>query len=400
MYGARPAGGGVTVGAGDAAGSRAWASSDKAGPRYLLGRRADAGDRAPLDVRWVATTPEGADAPGLGLRDGGNGTSMRSPRLLVTATAAATAAVALVPIAAEARKGDGKGPGHGAGQHGRAFPSTVPLPAGFQPEGIEARGSSFYAGSRATGQIVVGSVKGGPTRELVPAQADAPSALGLRLDDRGRLFVSGGRTGTVSVYRAKTGKLLSRQKPASDPAFVNDVALLRDKAVFTDSAQQRLVVLPLGRGGAIGTAKTVPITGSLAYDADPATNEANGIVASRDRRTVIVVNSRTGELHRVDPATGVSTLIPVTGGPLTNGDGLLRTGNTLMAVQNRLNRIAVLKLSKGERTATVKRTITDPQFDVPTTLAITKGRLFTVNARFTTPPAADTAYDVVRVDGK
>lgn len=322
---------------------------------------------------------------------------MRSPRFLVTATAAATAAVALVPVAAEARKGDG--PTNRNGQS-RAFPSTVPLPAGFQPEGIEARGSRFYAGSRATGQIVVGSVKGGPTRELVPAQADAPSALGLRRDGRGRLFVSGGRTGTVSVYDARTGELLNRQKPASDPAFVNDVALLRDKAVFTDSAQQRLVVLPLGREGRIGDAKTVPITGSLAYDADPTTLEANGIVASRDGRTVIVVNSRTGELHRVDPETGVSTLIPVTGGPLTNGDGLLRRGTTLLAVQNRLNRIAVLRLGRKDATATVKRTITDSQFDVPTTLAFAKGRLFTVNARFSTPLTADTAYDVVRVDGK
>jgi sugar lactone lactonase YvrE len=320
---------------------------------------------------------------------------MSSRRRLIVAV---TTAAVLVPAAAEARKG----PGHGGGHHrgGGALPSTIALPAGLQPEGIEARGSTFYAGSRATGRIVVGSVKGGPTRELVPAQADAPSALGLRLDRRGRLFVSGGRTGTVSVYQARTGKLLYRQRPASDPAFVNDVVLLRDKAVFTDSATQRLVVVPIGRKGALGDAVTVPITGSLAYDADPATNEANGIVASRDGRSVIVVNSRTGELHKIDPGTGVSTQVAVTGGPLTNGDGLLRSGNTLLAVQNRLNRIAVLKIGKGERTATVRRTITDPQFDVPTTLAIAKGRLFTVNARFTTTPTADTAYDVVRVDGK
>jgi len=314
--------------------------------------------------------------------------------------AAAAAALVLVPTAAQAGGGHGKGHGKDHAKGGRALPSTVALPPGFQPEGIEARGSSFYAGSRATGQIVVGSVKGGPTRELVPAQADAPSALGLRLDGRGRLFVAGGRTGTVSVYAQRTGKLLYRSPSVGDPAFVNDVALLRDKAVFTDSATQRLVVLPLGRKGAIGAAKAVPITGSLAYDADPATNEANGIVASKDGRTVIVVNSRTGELHRVDPVTGASTLIPVAGGPLTNGDGLLRSGNTLLAVQNRLNKVAVLKLSKGERTATVRRTITDPQFDVPTTLAVAKGRLFTVNARFTTTPAPDTAYDVVRIDGK
>ncbi|MDO9410461.1 hypothetical protein [Patulibacter sp.] len=316
-------------------------------------------------------------------------------RVLAVAT---VAAVALVPTAAHA--GKGKGDDHRGGKGRGALPSTIALPAGFQPEGIEARGSSFYAGSRATGQIVVGSVRGGTPRELVPAQADAPSALGLRVDRRDRLFVAGGRTGTVSVYRARTGKLLYRSPAVSGPAFVNDVAILRDRAVFTDSAQQRLVVVPIGRRGALGEARTVPITGSLAYDADPATNEANGIVASRDGRRVIVVNSRTGELHRVDPRTGVSTLIPVTGGPLTNGDGLLRSGNTLLAVQNRLNRVAVLRLGRGDASATVRRTITDSQFDVPTTLAVAKGRLFTVNARFNTPPAADTAYDVVRIDGK
>lgn len=334
---------------------------------------------------------------------------MRIPRRLIAASAAS---LLLLPAAADARghgdrgtdrdrharHGGDRGP-HAADRRGR-LPSTVALPAGFQPEGIEARGGRFYAGSRATGRIVVGSVRGGPTRELVPAQADAPSALGLRLDGRGRLFVAGGRTGTVSVYEARTGRLLSRSEPVGAPAFVNDVAILKDRAVFTDSAQQRLVVLPIGKRGALGEAREIPITGSLAYDADPATNEANGIVPTRDGRAVIVVNSRTGALHRVDPATGASVEIPVAGGPLVNGDGLLRSGNALLAVQNRLNRIAVLKLDRGETRATVRRTITDPQFDVPTTLAVTTGRLFTVNARFTTTPAADTAYDVVRVDGK
>lgn len=322
-------------------------------------------------------------------------------RKALASTTAAVSLLALSPVVADAHKG-GKGDrGHdkGHGKH-KVLPSTIALPPGFQPEGIEAKGRNFFAGSRATGQIVVGDVKTGTVRELVGAQADAPAALGLRLDHKGRLFVSGGRTGTVSVYEARTGKLLNRQKPASDPAFINDVVILRDKAVFTDSAQQRLIVLPLGKRGAIGEAKTVPITGSLAYDADPTTNEANGIVASRNGKAVIVVNSRTGELHKVDPNTGASTKIEVEGGPLTNGDGLLRHGNQLLAVQNRLNKIAVLKLGKGDTTAKVKRTITDPDFDVPTTLAKAKGGLYTVNARFTTTPAPDTAYAVVRVDGK
>jgi hypothetical protein len=327
---------------------------------------------------------------------------MSSRRVLTTAAAAAAASVVALAPAVAGAHGDGhrddRGPaGHPA--HVR-LPETIALPPGFQPEGIEARGRWFYAGSRATGQIVRGNVKTGTVRELVAAQPDAPSALGLRLDHRGRLFVSGGSTGTVSVYDARTGALLYRQQPAAAPAFINDVAILRDMAVFTDSAQGRLVVVPIGEDGALGDARTVPITGSLVYDDDPATLEANGIVRARDGRSVIVVSSRTGELHKIDPATGVSTAIPVTGGPLTAGDGLLRRGRVLLAVQNRLNQIAVLTLAKGDAAATVRNTLSDPDFDVPTTLAIAKGALFTVNARFTTPPTPDTAYAVVRVDGK
>jgi sugar lactone lactonase YvrE len=325
---------------------------------------------------------------------------MPSRRVLTTAAATAAASVvALAPTVAGAH-GDGHRDGRAGHPAHLRLPETIALPPGFQPEGIEARGRWFYAGSRATGQIVRGNVTTGTVRELVAAQPDAPAALGLRLDRRGRLFVSGGGTGTVSVYDARSGAMLYRQTPAAAPSFINDVAILRDKAVFTDSAQARLVVVPIGKDGALGDATTVPITGSLVYDGDPATLEANGIVRARDGRSVIVVSSRTGELHKIDPATGVSTAIPVTGGPLTNGDGLLRRGRVLLAVQNRLNRIAVMTLSKGDTAATVRTTLTDPDFDVPTTLAIAKRALVTVNARFSSPPTPDTAYDVVRVDGK
>jgi hypothetical protein len=40
-------------------------------------------------------------------------------------------------------------------------------------------------------------------------------------------------------------------------------------------------------------------------------------------------------------------------------------------VQNRLNRIAAVKLDGRERTGGVRRLITDPRFDVPTTRTTT-----------------------------
>ena len=45
-------------------------------------------------------------------------------------------------------------------------------------------------------------------------------------------------------------------------------------------------------------------------------------------------------------------------------------------------------------------TITDPNFDVPTTVGVFGSSLYAVNARFTTPPTPDTTYTVVRVSRK
>jgi hypothetical protein len=38
------------------------------------------------------------------------------------------------------------------------------------------------------------------------------------------------------------------------------------------------------------------------------------------------------------------------------------------------------------------KTLTDPRFDVPTTVAVFGNRLYLPNARFSTPPTPDTVY--------
>jgi hypothetical protein len=83
---------------------------------------------------------------------------------------------------------------------------------------------------------------------------------------------------------------------------------------------------------------------------------------------------------------------------LTNGDGILLVGRTLYVVQNRLNRIAVVRLGPDYATGTVDTVITSPLFDVPATVATFGSSLYAVNARFTTPATPATTYDVVRVD--
>lgn len=295
-------------------------------------------------------------------------------RKLVTITAAAAL---LAGGVAEARKGDGK--------QGKR-PQTIALPAGWQPEGIAAKGNQLYAGSLANGAIYTVDTKGRKGRVLY-AGRQGRNANGIQVAGR-NLLVAGGRSGQLYVYDRKTGREVGAYDV--DGTFVNDVAILGKTAYFTDSEQPVLHTLP--KKGT-GTPGRVPITGDLQYV--PEGLDANGIVATKG--TLITVQSATGKLFTIDPQTGVSKQIDLGGAVLTNGDGLLIKGRTLYVVQNRLNKIAVVALSEDLATGRVVREITDPDFAVPTTIARAAGALYAVNAKFGTPPTPETPYEIVRV---
>ena len=145
--------------------------------------------------------------------------------------------------------------------------------------------------------------------------------------------------------------------------------LTRDTVWFTDSQNARLFALPLGPKGELPAPEdvvTVPLTGEWVQNAGL---NANGITQTPDGRALLVVNSSTGELFRVDRESGEATEVDLGGSLLTNGDGLLLQGRTLYAVQNRLNKVAVVELDKAGTSGTKVREITSPDFDVPTTVA-------------------------------
>jgi hypothetical protein len=83
--------------------------------------------------------------------------------------------------------------------------------------------------------------------------------------------------------------------------------------------------------------------------------------------------------------------IPLRGGPVR------RTAITGDFVQNRLKKIAVIKLSRDLTRGVKVREITDPAFDVPTTIAASHRHLYAVNARFGTTDPQPAKYNVVRV---
>ena len=276
---------------------------------------------------------------------------------------------------------------------GHRYPETIPLPNGWQPEGIATgKGDSFYSGSRATGAIFKGDLKRGRGDVLVQPWGGA--SLGMKVDD-GRLFVAGGGTGTASVYDARDGELLKRYAVATAPTFVNDVIVTDKAAYFTDSLNRRLYVLDFGRHGRLPhEARTLELKGDLLLE-QTGGFELNGIEAAK--RRLIAVHSREGKLFAIDPRDGDTDVITLQGGDVRNGDGLLLDGRTLYVVQNQLNRIAVVKLDRDLDEGEIKGHLTDSDFDVPTTIAEQGGFLWAVNARFSTPPTPDTTYDVVKV---
>ena len=156
-----------------------------------------------------------------------------------------------------------------------------------------------------------------------------------------------------------------------------------------------LHVVPIGPGGELGPAQTLPLTGDFVSMTG---FNLNGIEASPDGRTLLVVQSNTGlPFAKRSPLTGATTQVDLGGASLTNGDGLLRRANTLYVVRNRLNEIAVIELDASYESGTLTGTITDPDFQVPTTVAAFGPYLYAVNARFGTTPTPDTTYTVVRV---
>jgi sugar lactone lactonase YvrE len=279
------------------------------------------------------------------------------------------------------------------------FPDTIRLPDGFQPEGIAAgRGTSLYVGSLANGAIWKADATSGTGDVLFPGR-DGRVAVGIKVDQHNRLFVAGGPTGMAFVYDAQTGAELAAYQlaPAGTTTFVNDVVVTGEAAFFTDSLNPQLYVVPFGPDGQLPAqeeVRTLPLTGDLQYL--PGFN-VNGIAAANGGQVLMVVQSNTGLLFSVDPDTGVTSQVDLGGASLTNGDGLLLRDRTLYVVRNRLNMIAVVQLDGSLKSGRLVDVLTDPDFDVPTTIAFQAGRLYAVNARFGNPDPANARYDIVRV---
>jgi hypothetical protein len=186
-----------------------------------------------------------------------------------------------------------------------------------------------------------------------------------------------------------------------DPAtsLINDVALTKDGAWFTDSFHAQLYFVPVSHSGVPGpTFRTLGLSGPAAdlSGVSGAVN-LNGIQATPNGKTLIVAHSANAQLDTVDPITGASATIA--GVSVPNVDGIVLEAGRLWAVQNFSNQVSRIRLRPDLASGVVEKVITSPLFQIPTTAARFGSRLAVVNAKFDTgiPPSAD-QFEVVLVD--
>jgi WD40 repeat protein len=267
------------------------------------------------------------------------------------------------------------------------LPSSLQTTDACYPEGIAADNESgnFYVSSFSNGSIYSGNVNSSdvPLEVFLPGGQDGRTrAIGLKLDDEGRLYIAGGDTGKVFIYDTASKELVS-SFDAPNAGFLNDLAInpQTGDTYITDSFVPTLWRISGGQLKPWLDLSHTPIRYREGFN-------LNGIVSTPDGRYLLTVQSNTGKLYRIDTQTEQVTPVDLGGAKLTNGDGLVLTGNTLYVIRNQgfITKISLGNNFKSgevvEDNITVPSPTDEVDGDFPTTGALVSGRLLVVNSQF------------------
>ena len=265
------------------------------------------------------------------------------------------------------------------------WPDTIPLPANFEPKGIElGKGHDFFVSGTSwssllgpavfeqefplspnAGAIYKGNLRTGegafdddPDREFLVEPTGRP-LLGLSYDARtdsiyaavmdpgvafsGEPFTNVG----IVVYNGTTGEKVNEILIGDGP-FLSNVLVTKSAVFATSNFSPGLYKMPLGPGGRLPASPVIEEIVMTGYQ--PANGfYAWGLEGSFDGRELLVLNGLNGNgvLHHVDTATGAATPITIDGAQQTfeDGDELYLRGRTLYISQVFSNSVAVVQLS-------------------------------------------------------
>jgi sugar lactone lactonase YvrE len=255
------------------------------------------------------------------------------------------------------------------------------------PEGVvyDQKTQAFYGGSVSDGLIYKGTLDDPTAEVFLPAGSDGRNeAIGVNVDNEGRLYIAGGSSGTLYVYDIKTKELIARFE-TGEGGFINDVAISKYGDVyFTDSIRPfiyRVSEDQVEDGG--GTPEAIPLTPEVDYEGFP---NANGIRITPNGKYIIFADSNDDKLYRMvpaeDPTEREISEIGVVRGQTDNPDGLELRGHTLYVVNNQDELIVEVRLSGDYLGGRVVGNTTTPEFHTPTTASLARGRLLVANAEF------------------
>ncbi len=302
-------------------------------------------------------------------------------------------------------------PTQAAKPDGNAFPKIVPALDGAPPEGFTiGKGTNAYNGA-IDGSIYKLNLRSGQGEILVDAEpgfdvfAGDCYKLGMRVDPRSNyLIVAGCVNGDAYVYDADSGEeIMKYQLDDSGNSVINDLAITKDAVYFTDFGQSFIYRLPLTKNGRIpgdaDAATAIPLTGDFDNGDNLIDVFANGIVATPNGKTLIIGNSGTSKIFKVDPNTGHADEIivdpPLLG--LMEGsflDGIVLYDGVLFILSpgetGPGDLIQVVALSDDMLTGTLLGTIADSDMDGVASGAMHGDSLYVNNARYSDFPGCPT----------
>jgi sugar lactone lactonase YvrE len=274
--------------------------------------------------------------------------------------------------------------GHGGKSDRERVFTLQPDPAG-NPEGVafDKRTQSFFVGITADGSIYRGTL-GSDTVSPYISGGTGKSAVGLKVK-RGKLYVAGGETGSITVYDVATKTQVAKFETGPG-GFLNDLQVTRGGDVYvTDSFRPTLWHVTAAQVAAgSGTPQALDVSHDITYAAGKF--NLNGIVA-KSARTLVVVDTNSGRLFRIrlgEDGASIRRIAQITGANVPGGDGMLLDRGRLVVVQGDPAQLSFLKLRHGARTARLQRTQTSDKLRGPSTVDRARNLYLVVNADFNT----------------